>query len=299
MTPSTARRAVARAPAPAPTPAPTPPAPEFQGGALRYDFSPHRAVAMGSSPHLNALYHAAYHAAYASLSPNSASTAPGPPPLNAHALDGGLFNVQTPPHVAQFGTPGAWTQTDHRANARILAQAQNGNENHPDLPPGLNIPPGARVRVIHIRIDLKLIFKLAMMVFFLSQDAPTSKLIMYISAAILVYLQQTGALAVIARWITGNDAIGRRGEAGANNGGANGNNFGDMNGIRNDGDGNDEFFNNQGYVPPARATHAWGYRELPQSLFGEVKILLYSFLASIFPSWLPPRLHEAQRAHQD
>ena len=274
-----------------------PSTPEFEGDA-RYDFSSRGAVTLAASPHLNAMYHAAYHAAYASLSPNNAFAAPGPPPMSAHALGGQFLNVQTPPHVAQFGTPGSWTQTDHRANARNLAQAQNAHANHPDLPAGLNIPPGARVRVIHIRIDLKLIFKLSMMVFFLSQDASTAKFIMYILAAILVYLQQTGALAVIARWLTGNDAVGRGGEAGANNGGANRNNFGDMNGIRN-GDGNDEFFNNRGYVPPARATHAWGHREMPQSLFGEVKILLYSFLASIFPSWLPPRLHEARRVHQD
>ena len=275
----------------------TPSMPEFEGD-VRHDFSSRGAVTLAASPHLNAMYHAAYHAAYASLSPNNAFAAPGPPPMSAHTLGGQFLNVQTPPHVAQFGTPGSWTQTDHRANAQNLAQAQNAHANHPDLPAGLNIPPGARVRVIHIRIDLKLIFKLSMMVFFLSQDASTAKFIMYILAAILVYLQQTGALAVIARWLTGNDAVGRGGEAGANNGGANRNNFGDMNGIRN-GDGNDEFFNNRGYVPPARATHAWGHREMPQSLFGEVKILLYSFLASIFPSWLPPRLHEARRAHQD
>ena len=288
MATPTARRAFAPS---------TPSTPEFEGD-VRYDFSSRGAVTLAASPHLNAMYHAAYHAAYASLSPNNAFAAPGPPPMSAHALGGQFLNVQTPPHVAQFGTPGSWTQTDHRANAQNLAQAQNAHANHPDLPAGLNIPPGARVRVIHIRIDLKLIFKLSMMVFFLSQDASTAKFIMYILAAILVYLQQTGALAVIARWLTGNDAVGRGGEAGANNGGANRNNFGDMNGIRN-GDGNDEFFNNRGYVHPARATHAWGHREMPQSLFGEVKILLYSFLASIFPSWLPPRLHEARRAHQD
>jgi len=256
-----------------------------------------RAVDYLPSPGVNAMYHAAYHAAYAALSPNAAR-APGPPPLAPSAF-GGFLNASEPARVAQFGAPGSWAENDGRANAQQFAPEQNVHANiHRDLPPGLNIPPGARVRVIHIRIDLKLIFKLAMMVFFLSQEASTSKFMMYIMAAILVYMQQTGALAAVARWIAGNAGEHAGNNRGANDGGANNNNAnnrGGMGGIRN----REDDFVNQGYVPPTRATHAWGHVEMPRSLVGEVKILLYSFLASIFPTWLPPRLHQAQRAHQE
>jgi hypothetical protein len=54
-----------------------------------------------------------------------------------------------------------------------------------------------------------------------------------------------------------------------------------------------------------RATHAAGHTTMPTSYAGEVKVFVYGLLASIFPSWLPPRLHEAREArragreHQD
>ena len=116
-------------------------------------------------------------------------------------------------------------------------------------------------------------------------------------SAVFVYLQQTGALAPIAQWLTGNENIGRPRDGNANgdrgNAGANAN-----------GDG-DEF--NRPVVMPTRATHAAGYTEMPRSYLGEVKIFMYSLVASIFPSWIPPRLRAAQaaapgagrREHQD
>lgn len=60
---------------------------------------------------------------------------------------------------------------------------------------------------------------------------------------------------------------------------------------------------NERIAVPARATHAAGYTSMPQSYFGEAKIFLYGFFASIFPSWLPPRLRaereQRARPHQD
>ena len=239
----------------------------------------HGALEHAASPLMNATYQAAYYAAFAALSPSS--TPPGPPPLVGA---GNFLRVD----AASGGGHSANERTE-RDDAQQRQRAENG------LPPELNIPPGARVRVIHIRIDLKLILKLAMMVFFLSQDASAAKTAMYVGVAILVYLQQTGALAPVARWITGNDNIGRNGLEGQNarrNGGE---------GRNADGAANED----QPIVAPFRATHAAGHTTMPTSYIGEIKIFVYSLFASIFPSWLPPRLHEARdaraavREHQD
>jgi hypothetical protein len=228
---------------------------------------------------MNATYQAAYYAAFAALSPSS--TPPGPPPLVG---------------VGNFLRVDAASSGEHAANERTgVDDAQQRQRMENGLPPELNIPPGARVRVIHIRIDLKLILKLAMMVFFMSQDASAAKTAMYVGVAILVYLQQTGALAPVARWITGNDNIGRNGLERQNarrNGGE---------GRNADGAANED----QAIVAPFRATHAAGHTTMPTSYIGEIKIFVYSLFASIFPSWLPPRLHEARdaraavREHQD
>ena len=239
----------------------------------------HGALEHATSPLMNATYQAAYYAAFAALSPSS--TPPGPPPLVG---------------VGNFLRVDAASSGEHAANERTgVDDAQQRQRMENGLPPELNIPPGARVRVIHIRIDLKLILKLAMMVFFMSQDASAAKTAMYVGVAILVYLQQTGALAPVARWITGNDNIGRNGLERQNarrNGGE---------GRNADGAANED----QPIVAPFRATHAAGHTTMPTSYIGEIKIFVYSLFASIFPSWLPPRLHEARdaraavREHQD
>ena len=267
-----------------PTSSPTPPTPRFN-----------QAIDVAASPLVNATYRAAYHAAFSALSPTG-SPGPGPPPL------AGFTNfLNTATGATGAGGQNAGRDATGADEGRGFFPARRrdvGVQNiRNGLPPDLNIPPGARVRVIHIRIDLKLIFKLGLMVFFLSQDASAVQLALYVVVAVFVYLQQTGALAPIAQWLTGNENIGRPRDGNANgdrgNAGANAN-----------GDG-DEF--NRPVVMPTRATHAAGYTGMPRSYLGEVKIFMYSLVASIFPSWIPPRLRAAQaaapgagrREHQD
>ena len=267
-----------------------PTTPEFQSAitdAMRAaQQSPrHLPLELAASPLMNATYNAAYHAAFAALSPSG--TPPGPPPL------AGLRSYLDVPHAAT----GARSEHDERARRREERQERQQRAN--GLPPELNIPPGARVRVIHIRIDLKLIMKLAMMVFFLSQDASPLKVTMYVAMAIFVYLQQTGALAPVLRWLTGNDNLGR-GDANHRGGNRQGNGAA-ANGNRAPNAANDA----QRYAVPTRVTRVAGHTTMPQTYFGEVKIFIYSLFASLFPSWLPPRLHEAgaqaapRREHQD
>ena len=99
----------------------------------------------------------------------------------------------------------------------------------------------------------------------------------------LRYLHQTGALAPIAQWLTGNENIGRPRDGNANgdrgNAGAN----------ANDGDE----FNRPVVMPTTRGAARPG-NGMPRSYLGEVKIFMYSLVASIFPSWIPPRLRAAQ-----
>ena len=267
-----------------PTSLPTPPTPRFN-----------QAIDVAASPLLNATYRAAYHAAFSALSPTG-SPGPGPPPLAGFT---NFLNTATGATGAGGQNAGRdATGADEGRGFFPAPRRDVGVQNiRNGLPPDLNIPPGARVRVIHIRIDLKLIFKLGLMVFFLSQDASAVQLALYVVVAVFVYLQQTGALAPIAQWLTGNENIGRPRDGNANgdrgNAGANAN-----------GDG-DEF--NRPVVMPTRATHAAGYTGMPRSYLGEVKIFMYSLVASIFPSWIPPRLRAAQaaapgagrREHQD
>lgn len=266
-----------------PTPTPPTPTPRFN-----------QAMDVAASPLLNATYTAAYHAAFSALSPTG-SPGPGPPPL------AGFTNfLNTATGATGAGGQNAGRDATGADERRGFFQPQRrdvGVQNmRDDLPPDLNIPPGARVRVIHIRIDLKLIFKLGLMLFFLSQNASAAQVALYVAVAVFVYLQQTGALAPIAQWLTGNENIGR-----PRDGNANGNRGNE--GANANGDG--EF--NRPVVMPTRATHAAGYTEMPRSYVGEVKIFMYSLLASIFPSWIPPRLHAAQaaaggavrREHQD
>jgi len=269
-----------------------PTTPEFQSAiadAMRAaQQSPrHLPVEVAASPLMNATYHAAYHAAFAALSPNG--TPPGPPPL------AGLRSYLDVPQAAATGA-----RSEHDERARRREERQERQQLANGLPPELNIPPGARVRVIHIRIDLKLIIKLAMMVFFLSQDASPLKVTMYVAMAVFVYLQQTGALAPVLRWLTGNDNIGR-GDENQRGGNRQGGNGAAANGNRAPNAANDA----QRYAVPTRVTRVAGHTTMPQTYFGEVKIFIYSLFASLFPSWLPPRLHEAgrqaapRREHQD
>ena len=53
-----------------------------------------------------------------------------------------------------------------------------------------------------IRIDVRLILKLAMLVFVFSQDASSRKFAGLVTAAVLVYLHQTGLLSPLLRWLT-------------------------------------------------------------------------------------------------
>lgn len=269
-----------------------PTTPEFQSAiadAMRAaQQSPrHFPVEVAASPLMNATYNAAYHAAFAALSPNG--TPPGPPPL---------VGLRSYLDVPQAAATGERSEHDERAQRREERHERQQLAN--GLPPELNIPPGARVRVIHIRIDLKLIMKLAMMVFFLSQDASPLKVTMYVAMAVFVYLQQTGALAPVLRWLTGNDNIGR-GEANHRGGNRQGGNGAAANGNRAANAANDA----QRFAIPTRVTRVAGHTTMPQTYFGEVKIFIYSLFASLFPSWLPPRLHEAgrqaapRREHQD
>lgn len=269
-----------------------PTTPEFQSAiadAMRAaQQSPrHLPVEVAASPLMNATYNAAYHAAFAALSPNG--TPPGPPPL------AGLRSHLDVPQAAATGV-----RSEHDERSRRREERQERQQLANGLPPELNIPPGARVRVIHIRIDLKLIMKLAMMVFFLSQDASPLKVTMYVAMAVFVYLQQTGALAPVLRWLTGNDNIGR-GDANHRGGNGQGGNGAAANGNRAPNAANDA----QRYAVPTRVTRVAGHTTMPQTYFGEVKIFIYSLFASLFPSWLPPRLHEAgrqaapRREHQD
>lgn len=242
------------------------------------------AVELAASPLINATYQAAYHAAYAALSPTQ-TPPPGPPPLR------GFGNFLASAAVADSSRATEHNGGSTATNEREVRRGDGRPENA--YPPELNIPPGARVRVIHIRIDLKLILKLGMMVFFLSQDASAAKIALYVAVAVFVYLQQTGALAPLARWAAGNERIGNRQNGGrADERGRNGNEQGDNGGGA-----------NERFAIPTRATHAAGYTTMPQSYFGEVKIFFYSFFASIFPSWLPPRLRaereQRARPHQD
>jgi len=250
-----------------------------------------QAMDVAASPLLNATYTAAYHAAFSALSPTG-SPGPGPPPLAGFT---NFLNIAAGATGAGGQNAGRdATGADERRGFFQPQRRDVGVQNMRDgLPPDLNIPPGARVRVIHIHIDLKLIFKLGLMLFFLSQDASATQVALYVAVAVFVYLQQTGALAPIAQWLTGNENIGR-----PRDGNANGNRGNE--GANANGDG--EF--NRPVVMPTRATHAAGYTEMPRSYVGEVKIFMYSLLASIFPSWIPPRLHAAQaaagrREHQD
>ena len=84
---------------------------------------------------------------------------------------------------------------------------------------------GRPVRVMQFHIDLKLIMKLATLVFFVGQGASREKLVMYVLAATVAYMAQVGAFNGILRRIVGENNMGggaggriERGDVNGNNG---------------------------------------------------------------------------------
>ena len=160
------------------------------------------------------------------------------------------------------------------------------------------------MHVMQIHIDLRLIMKLAMIVAVASQGATNVRMAIYAAMAVVVYLFQTGAVAwVIRRFlpdILDEQADGMVGGMGAVGGGGAGRAGGAA-------------------APPPRRRPPQGPRTnavlpgmrdgMPRSWFGEIKVLVCGFLASLLPSWQPPELHRhprpgaaaagPERPHQD
>ena len=127
--------------------------------------------------------------------------------------------------------------------------------------------------------------KLASLVFFVGQGASAERLCLYTLAATFVYMAQVGAFNGIARLVLGENVL-------------NGN--GGRNGGHNVGAAAARAAAGLPPLPPPgpRTTAILpGMRHgMPTSWFGEVKIVLGGFLASLLPSWEPPELHRHVRA---
>jgi hypothetical protein len=193
-----------------------------------------------------------------------------------------------------------------------LARANNNN-NNPDIDFDPNQPyqrivrrgeDGEEIveviRVIQFRIDLKLMFKLILITAFACQDASRKKMAMYITAAVIGYLYQTGVLESVWDALFGaylppeNEAQqGGGADARANNNNNNNNNARDEGNDNNNNRNNIRNGRRQRYRRPP---HVAGYTDaMPQSWFGELKIFAYSFLASLFPAWRVPNLQQQQQ----
>ena len=140
----------------------------------------------------------------------------------------------------------------------------------------------------------QLIVKLASLVFFVGQGASAERLCLYTLAATFVYMAQVGAFNGIARLVLGENVLN-------GNGGRNGGNGGEgRNGGHNVGAAAARAAAGLPPLPPPgpRTTAILpGMRHgMPTSWFGEVKIVLGGFLASLLPSWEPPELHRHVRA---
>ena len=279
------------------------------------------------SPMVMNAYNAAYNAAFRSLRPN-ATVIPRSPGLayvqtNA-ALEQSTFFQRQENMTSQIGGSGAsgtnvaGATVDAAPNApqgaealgAALARANNNNNDRdvdfdPNQPYQRIVRRGEDgeeivevIRVIQFRIDLKLMFKLILITAFACQDASRKKMAMYITAAVIGYLYQTGVLesvwdALFGAYLPPENEAQQGGGADAR---ANNNN---NNNARDEGNNNNNNGNNirngrrQRYRRPP---HVAGYTDaMPQSWFGELKIFAYSFLASLFPAWRVPNLQQQQQ----
>ena len=277
------------------------------------------------SPMVMNAYNAAYNAAFRSLRPN-ATVIPRSPGLayvqtNA-ALEQSTFFQRQENMTSQIGGSGAsgtnvaGATVDAAPNApqgaealgAALARANNNiNDRDIDFDPNQPYQRIVRrgedgeeivevIRVIQFRIDLKLMFKLILITAFACQDASRKKMAMYITAAVIGYLYQTGVLesvwdALFGAYLPPENEAQQGGGADAR---ANNNNNNNNNNARDEGNNNNNNRNNirngrrQRYRRPP---HVAGYTDaMPQSWFGELKIFAYSFLASLFLSWRGPNL---------
>ena len=282
------------------------------------------------SPMVMNAYNAAYNAAFRSLRPN-ATVIPRSPGLayvqtNA-ALEQSTFFQRQENMTSQIGGSGAsgtnvaGATVDAAPNApqgaealgAALARANNNNNDRdvdfdPNQPYQRIVRRGEDgeeivevIRVIQFRIDLKLMFKLILITAFACQDASRKKMAMYITAAVIGYLYQTGVLesvwdALFGAYLPPENEAQQGGGADAR---ANNNN---NNNARDEGNNNNNNGNNirngrrQRYRRPP---HVAGYTDaMPQSWFGELKIFAYSFLASLFPAWRVPNLQQQQQQQQ-
>ena len=290
--------------------------------------SPPPGAVMVSPMVINA-YNAAYNAAFRSLRPN-ATVIPRSPGLayvqtNA-ALEQSTFFQRQENVTSQIGGSGASgtnvagatadaaPNVPQGAEALGAALARANNNNNPDIDFDPNQPyqrivrrgeDGEEIveviRVIQFRIDLKLMFKLILITAFACQDASRKKMAMYITAAVIGYLYQTGVLesvwdALFGAYLPPENEAQQGGGADAR---ANNNNNNNNNNARDEGNNNNNNRNNirngrrQRYRRPP---HVAGYTDaMPQSWFGELKIFAYSFLASLFPAWRVPNLQQQQQ----
>ena len=290
--------------------------------------SPPPGAVMVSPMVINA-YNAAYNAAFRSLRPN-ATVIPRSPGLayvqtNA-ALEQSTFFQRQENVTSQIGGSGASgtnvagatadaaPNVPQGAEALGAALARANNNNNPDIDFDPNQPyqrivrrgeDGEEIveviRVIQFRIDLKLMFKLILITAFACQDASRKKMAMYITAAVIGYLYQTGVLesvwdALFGAYLPPENEAQQGGVADAR---ANNNNNNNNNNARDEGNNNNNNRNNirngrrQRYRRPP---HVAGYTDaIPQSWFAELKIFAYSFLASLFPAWRVPNLQQQQQ----
>ena len=156
---------------------------------------------------------------------------------------------------------------------------------------------GRPVHVMQIHVDLKLIAKLAMMVFFLAQGSGSATVAMYVALATIVYFAQMGAFNPIARRLFGeNAAIGARGNAAGANPGAPGRpRAGGAGGAGGAGDRPGGNARPHRAGPRTTAVLPGMRNGMPTSLVGELKVLVCGFFASLLPSWEPPELHRHPR----
>jgi len=163
---------------------------------------------------------------------------------------------------------------------------------------------GRAVRVMQIRVDVKLVAKLVALVCFLGQGASREKLALYVLCAACAYLVNVGAFAGLANRLRERNPPGARvpargGPAGVGppeRGAAAAGN--EANGARRvfEGGGPGRERRGNGGGPRTRATLPGMRDGMPTTWFGEAKVLVCGFLASLLPSWEPPELHRHRAA---
>ena len=297
-----------------------------------------------NSPHVQNVYAAAYAAAFSTLSPGTPLPNhvgvfgfPGSPYFQSYLNQ---MPNQMQPFLNAGGQAGGQShQPNQPLNRLPLAQAPGNNNNGVDFwgqrgpPAGLSpaaaehaaaaaraiaegdparaaaaaaaaAAGGRPVRVMQFHIDLKLIMKLATLVFFVGQGASREKLVMYVLAATVAYMAQVGAFNGILRRIVGENNMGGGAGGRIERGDVNGNNGqGVHNRVGANGANNANARAAHGLPPrppPGPRTTAVlpGMRQgMPTTWFGELKVALGGFLASLLPSWEPPELHRHPRAN--